>query len=148
MKLRPTRIELLGKFFPELTENVSKGDKEAAIQLNARACEAILADQTYIFDKGFERLGPGVLCVRIHKGSKDSEYLPLTDLTYDRDNAEKNGDTDISDSLNKVIEKVEGFNFQKGVLIMLVDNSTLQVFPLDREYPAQSIQAMLEEFST
>jgi hypothetical protein len=147
MKQRPTRLELLHKFFPELKEASGSKTTDAAIQINIRACEAILADMIDMFDKGYNADGPGVLCIRLHKDSKESEYLPQNELALDLNYAEKVNDTDVIDALSKIIDTIEDFNAEKGVLLMLVDNSRMQVLPIDREYPARAIQAMMEEYA-
>lgn len=145
---KPTRFELVTKFFPELGEPGAKADKEASIAYSALACEVLLADQLKYFDRGFQTFGPGVLCVRLHSSAQDCEYLPLADLVSDHAMATRCNDESLIDALAGVIQKVESANFEKCGLILLIDNSTMQLCPLDREFPARSIQAMLEEFST
>ena len=147
-KKRLNRYELLGKFFPELGDTkTSKGEKEAAVKISALSCELILADWINFYDQGFNRYGPGVLCIRLHKTSKKSEYLSKSDLEDDLSNAERSNAEDIAKSIREVIESIDSHNTEKAALIMLVDNSRLSVFPLDRDNPAQGIKAMMEEFS-
>ena len=66
---------MVNKFFPELKEGSTKSDREAAIQYNLLACEVVLADLLQKFDREYEKYGPGVLCMRLHKGARKSEYL-------------------------------------------------------------------------
>lgn len=139
-----SRPELLLKFFPEIASKVTKGDREAAVRYNMLACEAILADQLMLYDKGYERQGPGVLCVRIHRDASESCYLPLVDLQADLETAQRSGNHSLEEFLKDAVSQVEGCNISKAGLIMLLDNSTAQVFRLDREYPAKEIKAMLE----
>lgn len=143
---RPSRYELLTKFFPEINQG-SKGDKEAAIRFNTLAAEAILADQIRIFDIGYEADGPGVLVLRIYAGAKESTYITLDDLGEDLATAERFNDEDTADFLADVLEKAKGFNYAKGVMLMLLDNSSAQLFLVDRKHPAASIEAMLKEFA-
>ena len=86
-------------------------------------------------------------CIRLHKTSKKSEYLSKSDLEDDLSNAERSNAEDIAKSIREVIESIDSHNTEKAALIMLVDNSRLSVFPLDRDNPAQGIKAMMEEFS-
>ncbi len=144
---RPSRLELLNKFFPTTKEVSTSADKEAANKFNARACEAILCDMVNMFDKGHHEYGPGVLCLRIHKGSKDSEYLSLEDLSYDLEVAQSHGDTEIANSINDVLSAVKDINAEKCALLMLVDNSRMQVLPVDRKKPGKSIESMLKELA-
>jgi hypothetical protein len=144
---RPSRLELLGKFFPELKQPSSLADKEASLRFNTLACEAVLADQLHLFDNGFALYGPGVLCSRLRDGASGSEYLPLADLQSDYDQAKRANHGDVESFLADLIKQVESTNFERCGLIMLIDNSSMQVFPIDREYPARTIQAMLEEFA-
>ena len=143
---RPSRYELLTKFFPEINQGTA-GDKEAAIRFNTLAAEAILADQIRIFDIGYQADGPGVLILRIYAGAKESTYVTLDDLAEDLNTAERFGDEDTADFLADVLEKAKEFNVSKGVMLMLLDNSSAQLFIVDRDHPAASVEAMLKEFS-
>jgi hypothetical protein len=141
---RPQRAELLARFFPEITDSKgSVGDRSAAIRLNTLAAEAILADQIRLFDLGFERLGPGVLVNRLFNGAPESAFVALEDFGADHAMAERTGDQDTATFLGDVIDQLEGFNFEKGVMIMLIDNSACQLFCIDRDHPAKSIEAQL-----
>lgn len=141
---RPSRPELLLKFFPEMGSRGSAGDREAAVRYNALACEAILADQLMLYDHGYERYGPGVLCVRLHQGASESCYLPVLDLSADMELARKHGDDSLHEFLSDAIDQIETCRASKAGLVMLVDNSTAQIFRLDRDQPAKEIKAMLE----
>lgn len=145
---RPSRYELVAKMFPELrTSGGSKGDKEAAIGINTRACEAILGDMIGNYDKGLAAFGPGVLNVRLSKDqSKTSEYITLSEITADADLASKHGDTDISQAMHDVAIFCENFNPNKAALLLLVDNSGFRLLPVDRDNPASTIVAVMEEF--
>lgn len=143
---RPTRSELLLKFFPEIAaKGGTIGDKSAAIRVNTLAAEAILADQIRLFDLGYERLGPGALVNRIYSGSNESAFVALEDFGADHAMAERSGDEATAEFLADVIDQIEEFNFEKGVLLMLLDNSSCQLFAIDRTYPARSIEAMLKD---
>lgn len=144
---RPTKLELLQRFFPEVMDKRgSKGDKEAAMRVNTLACEAVLADLLNLYDKGLKSRGLGVLCLRLHKDAQESSYISLEDFRADRDMAANSGSTDLESFLAGVIDEIERTSPDKAALIMLLDNSSAQVFPLSREYPARSIQALMEEY--
>ncbi len=141
---RPTRSELLARFFPEITSaKGSVGDRDGAIRVNTLAAEAILADQIRLFDLGFERLGPGVLVNRLYNGAPESAFVALEDFGADHAMAERSGDQGTADFLGDVIDQIEAFNFAKGVLVMLIDISACQLFQIDRDHPAKSIEAQL-----
>lgn len=144
---RPSKIELLSRFFPEIREKASKGEKEQSIAYNTLACEVVLADLLRLYDKGLSVHGPGALCVRLHKGAGESAYLAVSDLRADQEQARKVGDTDIESSMKAMLEKIEQVNPEKAGLVLMVDNSSIQLFPIDREYPARSVAALLEEFA-
>lgn len=143
---RPSRPELINKFFPELRQSVgSTGDKEAAVGVNTRATEAILSDFIGLFDAGHAQLGPGVLAVRLSKdNSKTSDYLSLDDLQADADTANKLGDTSLHTALADTIAIIREFNTEKAALLLLID-SGFRLFPVNRDNPARSITAMMEE---
>lgn len=142
---RPNKYQLLANFFPDISSGRSS-ENEAAAKLSTLACEAVLVDMIRLYDKGFVDLGLGCLCVRLHKGAKDSEYLPLQDLQQDLDLAITFNDANLQSMLKEAIEKIEELNPDKCALVMLCDNTSVQLFPIDREFPAKSIQSMLEEF--
>ena len=145
---RPSRYELLQKMFPELrTSSGSAGDKEAAIGINQRAAEAILGDQIQLYDTGFKALGPGVLNIRLSKDNKKtSEYITHQEITADAELAQKFGDTEIAADMSDVANFVDGFNPNKAALILLVDNSGFRLLPIDRDNPASTLVALMEEF--
>lgn len=144
---RPTKLELLRRFFPEVMEKGgSKGDKEAAMKVNTLACEAVLADLLSLYDKGLAQRGLGVLCLRLHKDAQESSYISLEDFRADRDMASRGGSTDLETFLTDVIDQIERTSPEKAGLIMLLDNSSAQLFPISKEYPARSIQALMEEY--
>ena len=57
------------------------------------------------------------------------------------------GHTEVGEMYQKVIDKVDSFNFNNGILIVITDDASMELFILDRENPAASVQAMREEFS-
>ena len=144
---RPSRYELVQKMFPELRKaSGSKADREAAIGINTRACEAILQDMIGNFDKGFAVYGPGVLNVRLsHDQSKTSEYVTADEINADIELARKHNDTDIAEAMGDVAAIIDGFNFNKAVLLLLVDNSGFRLLPVDRDDPAGIITTIMEE---
>lgn len=144
---RPSKIELLSRFFPEIKEKVSKSDKEQSIAYNTLACEVVLADLLRLYDKGLSKYGPGALCVRLHRGAGESSYLSVSDLRADQQQAHQSGDTDIESSMKSMIDEIERINPEKAGLVLMVDNSSIQLFPIDRDYPARSVQALLEEYA-
>lgn len=141
---RPSRDELVLKFFPEIKEN--KGaDTEGAIALNVRACEAVLSDLIDLYDEGLELHGHGILVLRLHEGAKHSGFLTLDEMRADLKDAQKHGNIGAATFFQEVIDAIEGHNHSAAALVALVDNSRSQVIPIDREYPARAIQAMLKE---
>ena len=144
---RPSKIELLSRFFPEIKEKVGKADKEQAIAYNALACEVVLADLLRLYDKGFAAHGPGALCVRLHRGAGESAHLAVADLRADQEQARASGDSGIETSMRTMIEEIERINPDQAGLVLMVDNTSIQLFPIDRDYPARSVQALLEEFA-
>lgn len=144
---RPTKLELLRRFFPEIIEKGgTKGDKEASMRINTAACEAILADLLTLYDKGLAKRGLGVLCVRLHKTAQESSYITIADFRADCDMASRSQSADLETFLADVIDQIERTSPEKAALVMLLDNSGAQLFPIGREYPASSIQAMMEEY--
>ena len=145
---RPSRIELVAKFFPELKEGkTTGGDREAAIQYSLLACEVVMSDLLQKFDREHEKYGPGVLCMRLNKGARKSEYLTLKDLQDDYDMAEADGLTELSKQLKGAVDVVKESNINQCGLLMRVDNSGIGIMRIPRENPASAVKAMMEEIS-
>lgn len=143
---RPTKLELLRRFFPEVINSTgTKGDKEASLRINTAACEAVLADLITLYDKGLADRGPGALCVRLQQQAQESSYIALGDFKADLGMASRNQSTELESFLSDVISQIESINPNKAALILLLDNSSAQLFPIGREFPARSIQALMEE---
>lgn len=145
---RPSRIELVAKFFPELMEGKSTGgDREAAIQYSLLACEVVMSDLLQKFDREHDKYGPGVLCMRLNKGARKSEYLTLKDLQDDYDMAESDGLTELSKQLKSAVDVIKESNINQCGLLMRVDNSGIGIMRIPRENPASAVKAMMEEIS-
>lgn len=145
MSDRPTKEQLLLKFFPELVDaSGSAGDKEASIRLNAQACEVVLADQIVLFDQGFKAHGPGCLALRLFNQQAESSYLPLADLQGDLQQARKSNDFATGGFLSEVIEAINSHDLAGTALLLLIDNSRAQILPINREYPAKAIERAME----
>ena len=145
---RPSRIELVAKFFPELMEGKSTGgDREAAIQYSLLACEVVMSDLLQKFDREHDKYGPGVLCMRLNKGARKSEYLTLKDLQDDYDMAESDGLTDLAKQLKGAVDVIKESNINQCGLLMRVDNSGIGIMRIPRENPASAVKAMMEEIS-
>ena len=144
---RPSRIEMVAQFFPELREGSTKADREAAIQYNLLACEVVMADLLQKYDREFEKYGPGVLCMRLNKGARKSEYLTEKEVQTDYDLAVSDGHKDLQTQLKGVLDAIRGSNINQCGLIMRVDNSGLGVMRIPRENPASALKAMMEEIT-
>jgi len=144
---RPTRIELLEKFFPEIKENATAGEREASIRLNSMACELILADLITKFDNALAKQGKGILILFLSKGRQGASFVPVADFEQDFETAKTSGDTEMEAFLGSALQQIESISPEKAALIMLVDNTGAQLFPISRDYPANPIKAILEEFS-
>ena len=135
---RPSRFELLRKFFPELGETGTGGETEAAIAINTRACEVILADLIKRFDEAFQEQGPGALCLNL--AAQNSSYTTLDDFCGDLLVAEAAGHFEIGGMLRDVISTVQLNNYDERVLVLLIDRSKASLLPIPRVEPARGIQ--------
>ena len=144
MSPRPSRFEL-SQSFSRIKEAIGT-DRDSLKKYSTLSCEVVLADQINEFDKGFLKYGPGVLAVRIHDGAKQCNFMPLDHLEEDRAEAEKAGDMGIA-AMTDIISKLYHFNFEECVLLMLVDNSSARLFPVDQGISRKTIQALIEEFA-
>lgn len=138
---------MVNQFFPELKEGSTKADREAAIQYNLLACEVVLSDLLQKFDREYEKYGPGVLCMRLHKGARKSEYLTEKEVQGDYDLAIEDGAIDLQTQLKEVVDAIQSSNVNHCGLIMRVDNSGLGVMRIPRDNPASALKAMMEELT-
>jgi len=144
---RPSRLELLRKFFPELGRTAIGGETEAAIAINTRACEVILADLIKRFDEAFAIHGPGVLHLNLalQESGGRSTFVVLDDLCADLIEAERYHDYAISGMLRDVISTVGSTNYGEHVLVLLTDRSSSSLLPIPRDNPARGVQNAQEE---
>ena len=144
---RPSRFELVTKFFPELLQNIgaSDGDKEAIVGINTRATEAVLQDFIGLYDTAAAVRGEGVLAVRLTKDNKkESNFVTLEELQLDADDAVRFGDDHIASALEYIISMVSGMGTESEVPMLLID-SRMVLCPIKRDKPAAAITAMMEE---
>jgi len=141
---RPSRAELMRRLFPELGRTGTGGETEAAIAINTRACEAILADQIKLFDSFFERYGLGALVIKLAGTDRDSYYIPLESFCEDLLAAEGAGDFQTSGFLRDLISQLKTADVARFALILLIDNSRASLQMVPREYPARAVQELQE----
>lgn len=141
---RPSRLELLRKFFPELGDTGTGGETEAAIAINTRACEAVLADMIGLFDKSFKEKGPGILSLNLALQDRGGSYVTLDELCEDLLIAEAMGQNDVSTMLKDTISVVRLNNYEERVLLLLIDRSQASLLPIPRDQPARGIQKAQE----
>lgn len=140
---------MLRQFFPpEPTSGAgvgfgTKGDKEAADAINLRCCEAILTDLIGEFDKGFEISGRGALVINLQTGANNPHFYALAEAEADYDTALAAGQA-VADTFKKVVEAINSHNPNQAALILLIDNSRLQLLPVDRDFPATGIKELME----
>jgi hypothetical protein len=141
---RPSRVELMRRFFHELGQTGTGGETEAAIEINTRACEAILADQIQLFDKFHAQQGDGALVIRLAGDERTAYYVPLEGFCEDLLAAEQSQDFKGSGFLREVIRAIKTTNTQDSALILLIDKSQASLLPVPRVYPARAIQELQE----
>jgi hypothetical protein len=141
---RPSRTELMRRLFPELGRTCTGGETEAAIAINTRACEAILADQIKLFDSFMERYGLGALVIKLASKDRDSYYVTLDSFCEDLLAAEAASDIHNSGFLRDVISRIKVTDTTGNALFLLIDNSQASLLAVPREYPAKAIQQLQE----
>lgn len=142
---RPTQHELLLRFFPEV-KGQGGGATEAAVQLNVRACEAVLAELLKSYDRGLAHHGDGALVVRLGgDGNRAATFMSADDLGKDLALAERLGDMEAQSFIRSTLTAITGHNPATGGLMVLLDNSRCQVLPLIRAYPARAIEQLFAE---
>jgi hypothetical protein len=144
---RPDRAELVKRFFPELGETGTAGETEAAIEINTRACEAILADIVELFDEFRAEQGDGALVIKLADGDRHSHYVTTEDLCRDLVSAQNLGDRQSSRLLRDTIRVAKTHDYESAVLVMLIDKTSVHVLPLPRDYPANGIKELQHQLT-
>jgi predicted HicB family RNase H-like nuclease len=148
---RPKPIELLVKFFPELTDKtLASSNKEASKELNVRICEAIISDLINKYDSLHSYMGDGALIVKLASlhgkpTVQTQNFINKFSLEQDLEEAKKNGDSTVEEFLKDILQKVSKMNLAEEICILLIDNSGGSAAILPRENPAKRIQAMMND---
>ena len=109
---RPKPIELLVKFFPELTaKTLASSNKEASKELNVRICEAIISDLINKYDSLHSYMGDGALIVKLASlhgkpTVQTQNFINKFSLEQDLAEAKKNGDSTVEEFLKDILQKV------------------------------------------
>ena len=148
---RPKPIELLVKFFPELTDKtLASSNKEASKELNVRICEAIISDLINKYDSLHSYMGDGALIVKLASlhgkpTVQTQNFINKFSLEQDLEEAKKNGDSTVEEFWKDILQKVSKMNLAEEICILLIDNSGGSAAILPRENPAKRIQAMMND---
>ena len=148
---RPKPIELLVKFFPELTDKtLASSNKEASKELNVRICEAIISDLINKYDSLHSYMGDGALIVKLASlhgkpTVQTQNFINKFSLEQDLAEAKKNGDSTVEEFLKDILQKVSKMNLAEEICILLIDNSGGAAAILPRENPAKRIQTMMND---
>lgn len=148
---RPKPIELLVKFFPELTDKtLASSNKEASKELNVRICEAIISDLINKYDSLHSYMGDGALIVKLASMHgkptvQTQNFINKFSLEQDLAEAKKNGDSTVEEFLKDILQKVSKMNLAEEICILLIDNSGGSAAILPRENPAKRIQTMMDD---
>tara|TARA_Y100000768_G_scaffold178024_1_gene133229 strand:- start:5427 stop:5882 length:456 start_codon:yes stop_codon:yes gene_type:complete len=148
---RPKPIELLVKFFPELTDKtLASSNKEASKELNVRICEAIISDLINKYDSLHSYMGDGALIVKLASlhgkpTVQTQNFINKFSLEQDLAEAKKNGDSTVEEFLKDILQKVSKMNLAEEICILLIDNSGGSAAILPRENPAKRIQTMMND---
>lgn len=145
---KPSRPELLAKFFPELTEQKTSSGREASAALALRSSEMILIDMINQFDKLFTTHGsaPGILMVSIanNKNRHVARWYSYEDCSEDIGLARDSKDTATESFLTSIRDSIIRFDTTDYALIALSDNTTHSVLPIPRDHPAKGIEKLIE----
>lgn len=150
MPKKPSRVELIQKAFPEFfdpLQRVSAGSTEGAREITVRCVEAMLVDMIQRHDKFFLKHGQGALTIPLVKEAEPQRFCSIEDLEEDRRLAETCQDYDTARFCTSMIQKLYHTDFEKHCAFIICDNSPPRLCLIDREYPAKSVQAVLEEYS-
>jgi hypothetical protein len=142
-----SRAHILKKAFPELGEVNPGAATEALIGLNTRAAEAILADLIKEFDEGYSQAGPGALVLNLAREGQPAFYLTADDFCKDLVTAQNCGDRGSARLLRDTISTVKSNEYDRQVLIMLIDKTSAHLLPVAREYPASGLQELQEQLT-
>jgi hypothetical protein len=134
-------MELARRFFPDVSQAGSKGDAQAFIETNTRACEVILLDFIKKHDEAFDAHGPGVLVVNLTLDADEQVgYVTLEGWEKDREEARRLKDPTFEEFFEKVIRMVRANEGRAGVLLLLIDRTSQRLLNIPRDMPAERIR--------
>lgn len=145
---RPRRAELISRFFPEIRQQLLPSEREAIAQLSLRSSEAILADFISQYDRyrAWADHEPGILHVSLDGPEHTAFWMSIEDIHGDiRQTHVPPGDDRTREFLVQVLDAIKRYDSADYALIVLTDYSTTQLFPIRRDNPAKSLEAMFEE---
>ena len=145
---RPKPIELLVKFFPELTDKtVASANKEASKELNIRICEAIMSDMIRHADTIRSYLGEGAIILNLlaERSQEKQNYVNKYMMEQDLIDAEQNKDTTVVEFCKDALNTFDTTDFKKEICLILIDKSGASILKLPRENPAKRIETMMND---
>lgn len=85
--------------------------------------------------------------IKLAGGDRYSHYVTVDELCQDLVFAESLGDQETSSLLKDTIRAAKTHNFESVALVMLIDNTSVHVLPLPREYPAGGIEKLQHQLT-
>ncbi len=144
---RPKPVELLVKFFPELTDKtVASANKEASKELNIRICEAIMSDMIRHFDSIHSYLGDGAIVLNLlaEHIKERSNYVNVYMMEQDLKEAEENNDSTVVEFCKDALRTFSENDYDKNICFIFLDKSGGSVLTLPRDNPAKRVQEMID----
>jgi|TARA_B100000073_G_scaffold23976_1_gene18674 hypothetical protein len=145
MKQRPSRLELASRFFGEMS-NATGADREQSKAYNLIVHELIICDLLGRFDDGWEKQGPGILCMDLRKG-RPTEYKTLEVVMEVADAAKAEGDKATQELMDDAAKAIKELDFERFGLTMRVDHSSIVITHINRDNPTENIGPLIEELS-
>ena len=137
------RTDLLQK----LIQSDKFGDeKEQEQKFLAATAELILTDLINIASNGVLAEGAGSLVINLCNDS--TTFMSGTSLESDINTAEANEDSDVVESLRKLLEEIDENDWSKNVLITLISNAGTRTFAVEAGGSQESFRALAAEFTS
>ena len=126
------------------------GASDGARALAASIGETMLQDLIDQYRKTAERLGPGLLTVRIHNGKDTTRWATVEEVQRNLAIAEEYDDLTMVDLSRRILQRLDGLDPERKALLMIcsADDATAsaRLYELDAGSDPERLRQHLEAF--
>ncbi len=146
MRAVPSPFAALATSLFGLPADPSEGQRSLAASIG----EAMLRDLIQQYKSTSERLGPGVLSVRVHNGKDITRWADLDEIRRNLAIAEEYDDAPMVDLQRRILDKLGCIDPHSQALLLLITShaagATCKLFVLDADSSVASLRQQMEAY--